>query len=427
MGLSALDIGRYRTEVKIYNQLPPNKLGGLSLKVSNMLKKVPRNDRPVDVGPCSDIDRRDVVGMASVATADTPEQISLRPISPLIDSTDGADMACTPRIDGYNLNPIKFGLVFDKLPELVESPRMQTTTLRPTSRDPFSDALEVFKGYPSMGAFGLSHYILGDDMVHVPLEPRLFTREMFEMSLRALGSTALKVGFEFVVSLPDFINLFSRVVFPIAVVGEILQTQINTQCSDRIKKRFFWGVDGDCEVEYAVSEKEISLSFESVHSSLLVFSYPDVDLDTAFEGENRGVFETLPAENPLIVYHCPVGLELAEYILVSLVGFNDLTYGSNCHLCRESVLLPDPIVDELVEGPVIGESIMVGYLSYVVTGLVESLHSFQKGIMLLLVWREFYQERKLHHSMEEDTPYLNNITLRFLHPLKWVVSTEVTR
>jgi hypothetical protein len=36
---------------------PPNELGGLSLKASRMLKKVLRDDRPIDIGPCSDVYR----------------------------------------------------------------------------------------------------------------------------------------------------------------------------------------------------------------------------------------------------------------------------------------------------------------------------------------------------------------------------------
>ncbi len=89
-----------------------------------MLKKVPRNDRPIDVGPCSDVDRRDVVSMASVATADTPEQIPLRSVLPIFHPTGGADMASSSGVDRYNLDSRELCLVFNEVPELVESPRM---------------------------------------------------------------------------------------------------------------------------------------------------------------------------------------------------------------------------------------------------------------------------------------------------------------
>ena len=361
-----------------------------------MLKKCSRNNRLRDISPHSDINRCNVISMPSVATTDTPKRTPFWSIRLLISSTTRADMACPSWIDRDHLDPSELRLVFDKVPELVEPPRMQTATLRPTNRYPSSDSLEVFKGDPSLGAFGLSHYLLGDHMVHIPFEPRLFSRETLEMTLRTLGPTALKVCFESGVSLSDLIHLFSRVVFPIAVIGEIHQAQVYAQCSNRIIGGFFGGVDSSSKIENAISEKKICLSLESVHSSLLVVSYPDGDLDTSLEGEYGGVFESLPAEDPLIVNHCTVSPELAEYVLVSFVGFDDLADGSNGHLGAEPVLLPDPVVDELVESPVIGESVLVGYFGYVVAGLVEPFHSLKQKVVLFIVWGKFYQERKLH-------------------------------
>jgi hypothetical protein len=133
-----------------------------------MLKKVPRNDRLVNISPCSDVDLRHGVGLASVTTADTPEQISLRPVSLLIDAADGADVTRPPRRDGHDFYSRELGLVFHETSELMESPGVEAATLRPTGRNLASDSLEVFKGDPSLGAFGFGHQPLGDDMVHVP-------------------------------------------------------------------------------------------------------------------------------------------------------------------------------------------------------------------------------------------------------------------
>ena len=49
-----------------------------------MLKKVLRDDRPVDIGPCRYVDGGDVVGWASVAAADTPEAVPVGTVSPLV-------------------------------------------------------------------------------------------------------------------------------------------------------------------------------------------------------------------------------------------------------------------------------------------------------------------------------------------------------
>ncbi len=187
-----------------------------------MFEKTPRNDRPVDIGPSSDVDRRDVIRWASVAAADTPEAIPVGTISPLVDPADGADVARPPWRDGHYLNPIEQGLVFDELSELVESPGVEATTLRPSNRHPASDTPEVFKGYPAAGVFGLSHQPLGDCMVNVPVETGFFSGELSEMPLRAPRSAALECRPQLGVFLSHFIDFSAGVALTIAVVGEVL-------------------------------------------------------------------------------------------------------------------------------------------------------------------------------------------------------------
>jgi len=111
-----------------------------------------------------------------------------------------------------------------------------------------------------------------------------------------------------------------------------------------------------------------------------------------------------------------VGLELAEYVFVSFVDFNNLANGPNGHLSRKSILFTDAIVDELLECPVIRDPVVVGYLGYVVARLVKPLHSMEQEIVLLIIWGEFHQKRKLHQHTEGVTSCLI-VTFSFLPPI----------
>ena len=49
-----------------------------------------------------------------------------------------------------------------------------------------------------------------------------------------------------------------------------------------------------------------------------------------------------------------------------------------------------------MESPVIGESVMVCYFGYIVTGLVKSLHGLKECLVLFWVRCQLNEESKLH-------------------------------
>jgi len=368
------------------------------------------HDRLVDVSPCSDVDRCDVVRGTSVATAETPKQVSPWSVSPLVSSTKRTRVAGSSRIHRDHRNSSESRFVFNELSELVESPRAEATTLGSANRYPLPDAFEVFNGDPSMGVFSLSHQTLGDVVVNVSSESFLSPRELLEMSLRTSGPAFLEISPEFTVLLSYFINFNARVSFAVTIVSQMFQPEVYTQGSDRVKRCRFRGFNCRCEGEGFVSEDEVCFSPYPVYSGFLVLSYSDWNLDSTLNCENRGMFESFPREKALIVDYGSMNVEPRFYLLIPLVCLGHLGDGSDRQLSREVVSLSDPVVGEVVELPVVRYLVLEGYLGYVVAGFVEPFHRSFEEVALLLAWGELHQKCLLHllqQAMDYLTPYLN--------------------
>lgn len=71
------------------------------------------------------------------------------------------------RIDQYERHAGELRLVGDELPELMERPITVAATLCLPNRSPLADAAQVFEGYRSIRAFGLSYEPLADSVVYV--------------------------------------------------------------------------------------------------------------------------------------------------------------------------------------------------------------------------------------------------------------------
>jgi len=369
-----------------------------------VFKKAPRNDGPVDIGPCRDIYRRDVVCRASVAAADTPEAVPIGAVGPLVGSADGTDVARPHGVHHNDWDSSEASLVLHKAAELIESPRIVAATLRPANRGPASDALQVLKGYPPLRAFGLRQQPPGDDVVGVPSEAGLPARQLSEMPFRAPGAAPLEVGLQILGLLAYPVNLPSAVALTVAVHREVLQPEVHAKRPYWVEWRRLWGLYGGGKVEYAVAEEEVGLSSELVHTCLLVLPYAYGNIDSVLNGEDGGILQTFPAEYPFIVDHGAVRPERTELAFIPLVDFYDLADGPDNHLSREPISFPDSVVDEFVEGPLVGEPVLEGYFGDVVAGLVESLHSSQKEVVLFLIRCKLHQERQLHCVIEELIP-----------------------
>lgn len=109
--------------------------------------------RRTDKRPTADIHGRVVVGMGSEPTGDAAKGVLRRPVGPFDVAAGGAGLRSVGRVNVNNRNAGQLRLVGDKSLQLMERPRMQIVSLLATKPYPRTDALEVFEGNPTCGAF----------------------------------------------------------------------------------------------------------------------------------------------------------------------------------------------------------------------------------------------------------------------------------
>ena len=388
-----------------------------------MAQKFPRNGRLADDSPRGDVQRRNVVRRPSEAAGHALKTLPAWPVSFVQTSASRAGVGCSPRLHGHNWDSSECRLVLDEAPQLPETPRVVAAALSLPNRCLASDASQVFEGEHPASVYGLRHQTLGDVVVGIPSEPLFPAREPLEVPLCALGSAPLELDLQLFAPTHDFVHPLALVHGSVGVHGEVDDAQVNTENANGVVWSWFWGIDHDSEVEHAFSEQEVGLPVNPVHAGFLVVADADGHTDSPVEGQDRGLFESLPREDALVVDHRAVGSELGHHGLVPLVGLAHLSDCPNCHLSRESKFFSELPIHEGLESHLVCRAIFERYRCDEITGLIEAVHSLDQSIELLLRRVQLGQECLLH-SWDYIAQYIKRYR-QFLPPLKWGASLAV--
>lgn len=302
-----------------------------------------------------------------------------------------------------NGNAFQCCLILDEPSQFIKSPTTNQGSERfaqPSAS--FLDALEVFKNNTGRSAFSLLNDPLADLVVDVSLESPFSSRHFLQSSLRGFCSSSLQRCSTLSVCSSDCLHSLSRILFPRGVRGKIVDTKIYTQkiiCFDR---RLLRGVDSSHQVEFFVDIDEIYLSFDSIHSCLLVTSEKDGEVLSASEYPKVDSIKSFEPEDTLVVDHCGVLFELAKFRSISLVRFHDFGNGSDDCLGSQVVLLFDSMIDKFLEFELGCCSVCSGYFGDVVTGFIEDFESLFEQLVLLFGGEKFdfycsFHIDSLHH------------------------------
>jgi hypothetical protein len=367
----------------------------------------PRYNRQVDCCPESNIHCCNVVSRTSVSALSTSKFVSSRSISLRDITARWTCLRSVSRIDKDHRNASDLGLVIHEHSKQPEIPSMQAATLRLSNRNSISNALKIFKSNRSKSVFGFCNYFLGNAMVHVFREPRHPARKLLEMAFSGFCAFTLKSGFERIKFVSGLCSLRTGMDLAVGIDSQILDPKIDTKNIYGIIKRCFGDFDHHTQIEYIFDKDQISLASNPVHPSFLIITKSNRYNLPTLECSQRDFFKSFPRKDALIIDNSSIKPKLRLDRLISLVGFADLGNRPDGKLCGESKLLPDGIIDSLVDLKFVSTMQSENSLSYVITSFVKPLHCFREHLVLLLRGIKL-NHQGLKHYIEHITQYINS-------------------
>ena len=358
---------------------------------------MPRHNRPVDIGPKCYVHSSYVIRRPSEATGFTQEFVSGRPISLRDVPARRASPGCVSRINQDQRHTGDSRFVCQELPELIEAPSMQVATLSLSNHNPGSNAIEIFNGNSSKGVFGFRNKLLRDTMVCVLSKPGGLLGKLLKMPLCRFGSLGLKPRLQGICSLSNLVELLSCVYLTVGIDSKILDTNIHAKNALGFVLRFFGDLNDHAKVEDTVDEDQISLTTNPIKSRPLVVSDHNRHNLPSLKSDYGYGLKPLPRKNSLIVDDSPIGTELWLDRLIAFIGFDDLGNGTYGKLCGKSVLSANIVVDRVMHFNLVSFAHLKNSISYLIAGLIKSVHGIKKHPILLFSWIELNHQSLKHH------------------------------
>lgn len=279
-----------------------------------------------------------------------------------------SDVVCLDR------NASKLRLVDDFLLQVVERPSVVLSPLAASNRCPFADAFEVLKSNAALGVFRLLNHTLGDAVVHVFGKASLFLTSFLEQALGRLRTLGLQPRAQLGMALAQSVDLSSCELFPVAVCGDVGDTQINAQKTLNLGR---WGrlnIAGRKQVELPVDQTQIgftALRFQQ----LAVMCSADVGnpLATGNGPDRNLLWGQPPSQDAAVIGDCAERVKCALFALARLVGIRNLRNATNSHLGGQSKARADRLVRQAVKRELLELLILPRQLADLITSVVKPL------------------------------------------------------
>ncbi len=370
----------------------------------------PRYNGQVDGYPISDIQSSNGISRSREPATDTRKKVSIRSIQ----FGNGMAMRTFLRsISRVNINEPytgKVGFVFNKIPELVETPRVVSASLRLSNGCPLPDTSQIFNGNQGFGVFCLSDNLLRDTVVNVPVESSLTFPDLLQMAFRRLRSDPLKCRSDRSSPFTNVINLLAREYFSGAIGGNVDNTKINTKNILRDDHRVRRSINNNGDKELPVSVDKVSLTTNLFVVKGSVFTNFYREFQSAIQGCYRDTIKSFPRKVSLVIHDSTFGFESGLDAPVPLVYFSNLRNHTDCHLCRKVVSLLYGVIHFLLQLDFIGGVRMKSNFSNLVTSSVKLMHGLDESFRFFI--RSFKLDKHgLHHCIECRTQWIIRLSV----------------
>ena len=372
----------------------------------------------VDGSP-ADIFRSDSISEAGETATDAGEGILVWTVTFIHTPADWAGSAGISGVDQDNRNAMQFSFIGDLLPEVEERPGVVLSPLSLADRYPVSDPLKVFQGYSPTGVFRSQHQLFGDSVVDILGKTALFPLTIFEQLPGRLRSFCLQLAPQAGVPVTQTVDLFTRVVVPIAVGGDVVHPHINPQ---EVRNFFlFWGLDiaSSKQVEHAINQNQVALAALPVQVSLVPLTAHKWNTLAIINRPDRDhtVIGSV-GEDTVIVGNCAVRLELPLLFLPCLVRIRYFRDAAHNHLSAQRKLLPHFSVCQLVQWKLPERFVLPCPLANVTADSVSFFKCPLEKCKLLLRGKKFYLSDQFHSAI---------LAHLFYHVHLWILSISTIK
>ena len=309
-------------------------------------------------------------------------------------------------VDQFNQHTCDFGFVGDKLAELEERPRLVSTPLAFPNRA-IANTLQILKGNLAMRVFSLSHKLFAHYVIDRTPKAGFLSLELFKMPFCRFSAATLKNRFKSVYLLSKFVYFLTRIELAVAVNGKVDNTQVNTQCSNRVVRGGLWGINCNRKIKNIIAEDKVSLLNNAIEPDFLVGTNPDWDNQSSTKSQHRNLIQPLPGKDALVVNHSRVRFEVMQFGLIPAILLNHFANYPDCHLCRQTVVFTKIIIGKMMQFYLAGSMVLKGKLGDIVASLIKPFHGLQKRIVLFWVRSEFDHQGLFHIcSIEQSNPFV---------------------
>jgi len=293
-------------------------------------------------------------------------------------------------------NTSKTSFVEDEITQLSKRPFGESRPLGLSYRYPVTNTTQVFKGYITSGVNGLLDYTLADYVVCILLESALSSPNLLELPSGGFRANPLQTGPHPFVVPSNLIYLVASVDVTVIIGCQVDDSEVNAQYIVTALGGRLLNVNHHSQVENTADVQQVSLTANPVHPGFLIATHHDRDDLPSSEGQDRHPVSSLPGQDALVVHHSTMRAKGRLDLLVSLVGFDNLSDSPNGHLGRQAEAVADVVIDQLLQLELAGATFGIGDFGNVVAGSVESFHCLKKHLVLVECRLQFYFQCQVH-------------------------------
>jgi len=317
-----------------------------------------------------------------------------------------ASLARVSRIYRLHFHTGKRRLVFYMPSQLRKCPLTHAISLLLPEPCPASDALKFFDGYSSTGVCSFRNDLLCNRMVGIRFKSSLSTRDRFQFTFGVqwpfaasflLCRFSLKRSFHFFIMLSRSLDIIALMHLAVAINGQIYNAEIHSDEIGRSYRLTIRSLNTHKQKPLAVlAPDQIALAVFSVESLGLALAHHDRNEGPAFERQQGNTVNPFERHQPLVVRDAGVFPEARANGFVSAIGFADLSDTADGHLRRESEVITQLAVVELLKFDLVSGLEAESFACEPIGGSVESPHRGGKLFGLIPIRQQLCLQGQLH-------------------------------